>query len=185
VGYCIAHNPLLLQPLRHWFTFIFRKYEHLAVEDFIIKDLPDSRGSRLWLPPCIPHLYPYCITLLRVCQEVFEISFKGLFLLGAPSPLVSCGLLLTSLTLYHNLGDLSRGFLFFSRFLFAPKFLRVVSYPHPKVETLGSVISPLDIISIPQTTQKVKNFFQKIFELAPANSAPGESPPVVDVRLSQ
>jgi hypothetical protein len=29
--YCIAHNPLLLQPLGHWFTFIFRKYEHLAV----------------------------------------------------------------------------------------------------------------------------------------------------------
>lgn len=32
-----------------------------------------------------------------------------------PSPLVSCGLLLTSLTLYHNLGDLSRGFLLFLR----------------------------------------------------------------------
>ena len=31
MGYCIVHNPLLLQPLRHWSTFIFRKYEHLAV----------------------------------------------------------------------------------------------------------------------------------------------------------
>ena len=29
--YCIAHNPLLLQLLGHWFTFIYRKCEHLAV----------------------------------------------------------------------------------------------------------------------------------------------------------
>ena len=54
MGYCIVHNPLLLQPLRHWSTFIFRKYEHLAVEDFVIKDLPDSRGSCLRLLPCFP-----------------------------------------------------------------------------------------------------------------------------------
>lgn len=47
VRYCIAHNPLLLQPLGHWFTFIYRKHEHLAVEDFIVKVLPDSRGSCL------------------------------------------------------------------------------------------------------------------------------------------
>jgi hypothetical protein len=43
-------------------------------------------------------------------------------------------------------------FYFFSRFLLAPKFLRVVSYPHPKVEILGSVISPLD------TTNYNRNF---------------------------
>ena len=54
MGYCIVHNPLLLQPLRHWFTFISRKYEHLAVEDFVVKDLPDSRGSCLRLLPCFP-----------------------------------------------------------------------------------------------------------------------------------
>lgn len=43
MGYCIVHNPLLLQPLRHWFTFIFRKYEHLAVGS-LGKGLTRSRG---------------------------------------------------------------------------------------------------------------------------------------------
>ena len=43
IGYCIAHNPLLLQSLRHWFTFIYRKCEHLAVS-FIRKVLYRSRG---------------------------------------------------------------------------------------------------------------------------------------------
>ena len=71
MGYCIAHNPLLFQPLRHWFTFIYRKCEHLAVEDFVIKDLHDSRGSRPRLLPCFPRLYLDYITNLAICQDLF------------------------------------------------------------------------------------------------------------------
>ena len=41
------HNPLLLQPLGHWFTFIFRKHEHLAVGSSG-RGLTDSRGSALF-----------------------------------------------------------------------------------------------------------------------------------------
>ena len=55
-------------------------------------------------------------------------------------------------------------FLFFFRLSFrALVSAASLAYPHPKVETLGSVVPPLDIISIPQTALKVKNFFQKIF----------------------
>ena len=79
-GYCIAHKPLLFQPLRHWFTFIYRKHEHLAVEDFGIKDLHDSRGSNLLVSALLPSLCTYYSTLCGVCQEVFEnffILFRG------------------------------------------------------------------------------------------------------------
>ena len=74
MGYCIVHNPLLLQPLRHWSTFISRKYEHLAVEDFIVKVLHDSRGSRLFTLALLPSLCFYYSTLLAICQEVFLIT---------------------------------------------------------------------------------------------------------------
>jgi hypothetical protein len=66
--------------------------------------------------------------------------------------------------LYHNLGDLSRGFFIFFRLSFrALVSAASLAYPHPKVETLGSVVPPLDNDSISQTAPKVKNFFQKIF----------------------
>ena len=68
--YCIAHNPLLLQPLGHWFTFISRKYEHLAVGSSGV-GLTDSRGSLPLGLPCPLRLYPYCITTWEICQEVF------------------------------------------------------------------------------------------------------------------
>ena len=51
MGYCIAHNPLLFQPLRHWLTFIYRKCEHLAVGSSG-RGLTRSRG-RLTLPCCV------------------------------------------------------------------------------------------------------------------------------------
>ena len=70
VGYCIAHNPLLFQPLRHWLTFVYRKCEHLAVGSSG-RGLTRSRGH--------PH-----------------------FVVASPSPVVPL--------LYHNSGDLSRGF---------------------------------------------------------------------------
>ena len=118
--YCIAHNPLLLQPLGHWFTFIYRKCEHLAVGS-LGRGLTDSRGSAVLLvalpSPFVPLLYhtlrglsrgflhffswlfPICVMVLR-----FLLTVKGTFpKLGTRS------FLLTPL-LYHNLGDLSRTF---------------------------------------------------------------------------
>ena len=75
--YCIAHNPLLLQLLGHWFTFIYRKCEHLAVEDFIVKVLCDSRGSRRFTFALLPSLYLYYSTLLAICQVLFLFFFAG------------------------------------------------------------------------------------------------------------
>ena len=71
VEYCIAHNPLLLQLLGHWFTFIYRKCEHLAVEDFVSKDLLALVGTHILWSPCIPHLYLDYITNLAICQDLF------------------------------------------------------------------------------------------------------------------
>ena len=118
VRYCIAHNPLLLQPLGHWFTFIYRKCEHLAVGS-LGRGLTRSRGH----PP---------------------------FVVASPSPVVPL--------LYHNLGDLSRGFLhFFSRFDADFGLVR----PHDLGESISCPLSPLDTTSIPQNTPKVKHFFKK------------------------
>jgi hypothetical protein len=119
--YCIVHNPLLLQPLGHWFTFISRKYEHLAV------------GSWGW--------------------RSYRLSWVFPFGTASPSPFVPL--------LYHNFGNLSRGFLhFFSRKVRAT-FLRRGRYP---VAT-----SPLDfsyIVShigrfVKRVFEKNRNFFSK------------------------
>ena len=75
VEYCIAHNPLLFQPLRHWFTFIYRKCEHLAVGS-LGQGLTRSRGHPLLWSPCPPLLYPYCITTWAICQGVFQNILK-------------------------------------------------------------------------------------------------------------
>jgi hypothetical protein len=76
VGYCIVHNPLLLQPLRHWFTFIFRKYEHLAVGSWG-KGLTDSRGSFPLGLPYPPLLYLDYSTHLAICQDLFYFFTGG------------------------------------------------------------------------------------------------------------
>ena len=76
VGYCIVHNPLLLQPLRHWFTFIFRKHEHLAVEDFVVKVLYDSRGSRLFALALHPSFVPLLYHNLGDLSGVFTFFFE-------------------------------------------------------------------------------------------------------------
>ena len=111
VGYCIVHNPLLLQPLRHWFTFISRKHEHLAVEDFIVKVLLNSRGSRFQLQPCIPHC-PFIVSqfggFVKRFLHFFRTS-KSCFNPMGKAYEPSVFFLLTPL-LYHNLGGLSRGF---------------------------------------------------------------------------
>ena len=73
--YCIVHNPLLLQPLGHWFTFIFRTHEHHAVEDFVVKVLSDSRGSCLWLLPC----FPLCTSIIAHSWWLVKRFFKFFF----------------------------------------------------------------------------------------------------------
>ena len=58
-------------------------------------------------------LYPYCITTWEICQEVFEISFKGLFLLGAP---LTPGVLWTPLDFSYivpHIGRFVKGFFTF------------------------------------------------------------------------
>ena len=123
VRYCIAHNPLLLQPLGHWFTFIYRKCEHLAVGSSE-QGLTRSRGH--------PH-----------------------FVVALPSPVVPL--------LYHNLGDLSRGFLYF--------FSKTLITSSGALSSRLSLL-PLTPIVYHRPHQKSSTFF-KNFQLAPANSAPG------------
>jgi hypothetical protein len=77
-----VHNPLLLQPLGHWFTFISRKHEHLAVGSSG-RGLTDSRGSAVLSvaspSPFVSLLYH---TLRDLSRGIF--AFAGLFLLGVP-----------------------------------------------------------------------------------------------------
>jgi hypothetical protein len=81
MGYCIAHNPLLFQPLRHWFTFIYRKCEHLAVGS-LGQGLTRSRGHPLLWSPCPPLLYLYYSTFSTICQVLF--CFCGITLICFP-----------------------------------------------------------------------------------------------------
>ena len=97
------HNPLLLQPLGHWFTLISRKHEHLAVGSSG-RGLTDSRGSTL---------FRGCLTL-AFCTLIVS-HFKGFvknffeeFLFHLCRLGICCSSFLTPL-LYHTLGDLSRG----------------------------------------------------------------------------
>ena len=125
MGYCIVHNPLLLQPLRHWFTFIFRKYEHLAVGSWG-KGLTRSRGHPPFvvaLPsPFVPLLYHTLRGLSRGFLNFF--CSVGRFCFTSPNYALGrgCSLLSASFVplLYHNLGDLSRGFQKFSQISFQP-----------------------------------------------------------------
>ena len=67
-----------------------------------------SKGTRpfsLFGTPCPRLLYPYCITTWEICQEVFEISFKGLFLLGAP---LTLGVLWTPLDFSYIVSHIGR-----------------------------------------------------------------------------
>ena len=73
VRYCIAHNPLLLQPLGHWFTFIYRKHEHLAVRSKCLGTRGKSYIALVGFPLRVASLN-FCIyysTLDTIRQEVF------------------------------------------------------------------------------------------------------------------
>ena len=54
-----------------WFTFVFRTPTPRAVEDFIVKDLLDSRGSCLLASALLPSLCLNYITNLAACQDLF------------------------------------------------------------------------------------------------------------------
>ena len=78
-----------------------------------VEGLTDSRGAFPLGLPCPRLLYPYCITTWEICQEVFEISFKGLFLLGAP---LTLGVLWTPLDFSYivsHIGRFVKGFFIF------------------------------------------------------------------------
>ena len=73
-GFCILRIPYIISARGVWFTFIFRKQEHLAVGSWG-KELTDSRGSLPLGLPCPPLLYSYYSTDLIVCQELFQKIF--------------------------------------------------------------------------------------------------------------
>ena len=66
VRYCIAHNPLLLQPPRHWFTLIYRKCEHLAV--WVIRE------RSYWLSWALPFGIASPLTTFILYHKPFSLS---------------------------------------------------------------------------------------------------------------
>ena len=131
-----------------------------------LKVLPTLVGLSLW--DCLALAFCTLIVsqLGRFVKRFLKFLSKDFFYSVRPSPLVSCGLLLTSLTLYHNLGDLSRGFLhFFSRTGFEPAI-----FPHSGREFPISLPLPLTlqiIAHLPiecnrQNTQNRDFYFPKL-----------------------
>ena len=111
-------SPTLFQPVGSG-SHLYSAHRNTVRSGHRVKGLTDSRGSFPLGLPCPRLLYPYCITTWEICQEVFYIFFNQPDRGNSPTRdavLFNLVILLTSLTLYHNLGDLSRGFLhFFSK----------------------------------------------------------------------
>ena len=78
-----------------------------------LKVLPTLVGLSLW--DCLALAFCTLIVsqLGEFVKRFLKFLSKDFFYSVRPSPLASCGLLLTSLTLYHTSGGLSRGFLHF------------------------------------------------------------------------
>ena len=69
--FCILRKSHIVSAWGLWFTFVFRTQEHRAVGSSVTRSYSLS-WAPVWCPlPCPRLLYPYCIILLRVCQEVF------------------------------------------------------------------------------------------------------------------
>ena len=81
-GFCIAHILDIVSACEVWFTFVFRAHEHRAVEDFVVKVLHDSRGSRRFtfalLPSFTSLLYHNLDDLSRGNFNFFHSSVMGL-----------------------------------------------------------------------------------------------------------
>ena len=96
IGFCIVHSSHILSAWGVWFTFVYRKHEHLAVGSSD-RGLTRSRGHpssgclalpvlrgkcrhiRPWAPPvlCSPQ-HQYNTTLYTICQHFFEKIFTDL-----------------------------------------------------------------------------------------------------------
>ena len=110
-------SPTLFQPVRSG-SHLYPAHRNTVRSGHGVEGLTDSRGSFPLGLPCPRLLYPYCITTWEICQEVFEISFKGLFLLGAP---LTPGVLWTPLDFSYivpHIGRFVKGFLTFSQNFF-------------------------------------------------------------------
>ena len=115
--YCIAHNPILLQPMGHWFTFIYRAREHRAVwvtgerSYWLTWALPFGIASPLttfilYHKPCglsIPFLRFFLVVGVGIEPHI-RLLLSRCSTIELPNHL-----LLTPL-LYHTLRGLSRGF---------------------------------------------------------------------------
>ena len=62
-----------------WFTFIYRKQGHLAVEDFVSKDLLALVGTHISWSPHPPLLCFHYTTLCSICQALFWKLSKFIF----------------------------------------------------------------------------------------------------------
>ena len=110
LAFVVGISPTLFQPVGSG-SHLYSAHLHTMRSGHGVKGLTDSRGSFPLGLPCPRLLYPYCITTWEICQEFF-LSFYPMDSKVWWVPLA----LLTSLTLYHTSGGLSRGFLhFFSR----------------------------------------------------------------------
>ena len=144
--YCIAHNPLLLQLLGHWFTFIYRKREHLAVGS-LDRGLTCSRGRPTWVASSSP-----CVFIIAHFVGFVKGQVSAHSSVGTARPLLP----LTSL-LYHIQWGLSRrNFNFFHSSVMGLEPLDSVASLQPRLSF------PLDIYIVSQIFRFV-NTFLKIF----------------------
>ena len=63
LGFCILRIPNIFSACGVWFTFVFRKQEHLAVGSSVTRSYSLSWAPTFSWSPCPRLLYPYCITL--------------------------------------------------------------------------------------------------------------------------
>lgn len=105
-AFVIGISATLFQPVRSG-SHLYTANLYTLRSGHRVKGLTDSRGSFPLGLPCPRLLYPYCITTWVICQGFFEEFLFNLCRLG-----ICCSSSLTPL-LYHNLGDLSRGFCHF------------------------------------------------------------------------
>ena len=106
---CSRHNPSFLQ-LNGSGSHLYPAHLHTVRSDRGAEVLPTLVGLSLW--DCLA--LPFCTLIVsqlgRFVKRFLKFLSKDFFYSVRPSPLASCGLLLTSLTLYHISGGLSRGF---------------------------------------------------------------------------
>lgn len=172
-AFVIGISATLFQPVRSG-SHLYTANLYTLRSGHQVKGLTDSRGSFPLGLPCPRLLCLYYSTSFGVCQEVFSTFFiplgddsAGISRKGEPvstqSPMGAISFplrwlltasLLTPL-LYHNSGDLSRGFLHFF-WEGTLDYCSALAYGIPTLRWLYRV-SPLDTIIIPHPTPKVNS----------------------------